>query len=131
MLPTFCSQHELEWCWVQVVNAVVTRLMTEVLLVWQTSVLRGAQEVMNSFGTTCESQGRLCVSHCQQQLRGCGPTEACSTMHAQHQGMHLQGRDASDVQGPGLELSCRASILSLTPRDQGPFCWLEIGRSHA
>ena len=72
MLPTFCSQHELEWCWVQVVNAVVTRLMTEVLLVWQTSVLRGAQEVMNSFGTTCESQvqhnqdwGRTYVGPCQ------------------------------------------------------------------
>ena len=41
MLPTFCSQLELEWCWVQVVNVVVTRLMTEILLVWEASVLRG------------------------------------------------------------------------------------------
>ena len=69
MLPTFC----MEWCWVQVVNAVVTRSMKQVVLVWQMSVLRGAQDVMNSFGTTCESQvqhinqdwGRTHVGPCQ------------------------------------------------------------------
>ena len=72
MLPPFCSQLELEWCWVQVLNVVVTRLMTEILLVWEASVLRGAQEVMNKCGTTCENHvqhnhewGRTDVSHCQ------------------------------------------------------------------